>query len=79
MLKKAKEDSSKIQKYKQKLRESCNGEVFTNRLKQIVEMKVKAQSVDGLKSDSLNHITDKKRAINEVADFKLASENTNPN
>lgn len=79
MLKKAKEDSSKIQKYKQKLRESCNGEVFTNRLKQIVEMKVKAQSVDGLKSDSLNYITDKKRAINEVADFKLASENTNPN
>jgi hypothetical protein len=42
-------------------------------------MKVKAQSVDGLKSDSLNYITDKKRAINEVADSKLASENTNPN
>ena len=40
LLNKAREDANKIEQYKQKLRQSQNGGVFTNRLKVIADAKM---------------------------------------
>ena len=49
MLSKAREDANKIEQYKQKLRQSQNGGVFTNRLKVIAEARKNQQEEAKLK------------------------------
>ena len=51
LLSKAREDANKIEQYKQKLRQSQNGGVFTNRLKVIAEARKNQQEEAKLKQE----------------------------